>query len=261
MIRRLPLGASALLWVGVMFLPGLPAYAWLWPNLRGTDWSHWAMVLVYVYFLACTLAIGLPRWSPDDLGLNRRGFGLSLVCGAAIIAFLFAGRFALALPFGPRPCDPWRLAGQFAFYFGQVGLVEELLFRSLIYRALLDWRGLRWALWGSALAFGAYHVGSQGPLAGLATAGAGLLFALIRWRSGGIVGLIFIHGAFDLLSVELWPELGPEALERVAVANRPLALVADVLLYGLVLYLWRPSALGRFWQRLTGGRFPEAPTT
>jgi hypothetical protein len=60
MKRKLPPGLSALLEVGVMFLPALPAYLWLWPNVAGT--SAWvANSLADLYAIAGSLVIGLRR--------------------------------------------------------------------------------------------------------------------------------------------------------------------------------------------------------
>jgi hypothetical protein len=70
MWQRLPRGVQALSEVGVLFLPGIPAYIWLWPNVENTDWLRPVQVLVYLYFLAGCLIIGRRRWSWDQLGLH-----------------------------------------------------------------------------------------------------------------------------------------------------------------------------------------------
>ncbi len=38
-MRKTPLqpGLSAMLEVGIMFLPAIPAYVWMWPNVKNTD--------------------------------------------------------------------------------------------------------------------------------------------------------------------------------------------------------------------------------
>lgn len=243
-MARLHPGAAALLWVGVMFLPALPAYAWLWPAVRGSDWEHWVMVLVYPYFLAGTLAIGLPRWRLAELGVNRRGLWLSLACGAFFVLAVAVGLLGTNLRPSWRPPAPWQLAGDALFYFGQVGPVEELLFRGLIYRALLDWRGPRWAIWGSALSFGFYHVGRGGLFAALSISLVGLIWGLIRWRAGGIAGLVLVHAAVDTASRYLWlaPTLD-DPLAGLQIVDRLYLLLGDALLLGLVLYLWRPGFL------------------
>ena len=71
---------SALLELGILFLPGIPAYLWIWPNLQGSQIDIF-QVIVYFYVLAGTLFIGLRRWNWSQLGLNRQGIGLTLACG------------------------------------------------------------------------------------------------------------------------------------------------------------------------------------
>jgi hypothetical protein len=51
---------------------------------------------------------------------------------------------------------------------------------------------------GFGFGFLLWHIFGQGPVVGLATFVIGLLFALIRWRAGGILGLIILHGLWDL---------------------------------------------------------------
>jgi hypothetical protein len=43
-----------------MFLPALPAYLWLWPNVEGTVWRMPVQVVVYVYGLI--FAVPLYLW-------------------------------------------------------------------------------------------------------------------------------------------------------------------------------------------------------
>jgi membrane protease YdiL (CAAX protease family) len=239
-VSRLQPGASALLWVGLMFSPAPFFYLWFWPVVRGGDWEHWSMVVVYFYFLAGTLAIARPRWSLAELGVNRQGIGLSLICGAVFALAVYIGLQGTNLPPAPRLPTPLLLIGDIAAYFGQVGPIEELLFRGLIYKALLDWRGLRWAIWGSALAFGFYHVGRSGLVAALAISLIGLVWGLIRWRAGGIVGLFLIHATYDTVSRYLWPAPMPDDPTAVVqITNRIYPMLADVIFLGLIVYLWR----------------------
>lgn len=232
---------TALFEVALMFAPALPAYLWLWPNVTGTEWHTPAEVAAYAYMLAGTLFIGLRRWNLGELGLNRRGIGLSLACGAVVIAIMVLGRLAIDLPGEPRPLTVERLVGKIVFYFGLVGLIEELLFRGLVYRALDEWRGARWAVVGSSLAFGLYHIGWQGPLGALGTGIFGLLFGLIRWRAGGIVGPIFVHGLLDIIATEMNPGLMVQDITHIHVVRPWCVLLGDVLLLAFIVYLWKFS--------------------
>jgi len=242
---------SALFELGLLFLPAIPAYLWVWPNLQGSQIDIF-QVIVYLYVLAGTLFIGLRRWNWSQLGLNRHGIGLTLVCGLAILA----GRLMiiLSVDWAVHPVElTWlRLIGDLLFYFGLVGLVEELLFRGLIYRLLEDWRGARWAIWGSGFSFGLWHIFGQGPLVGLVTALIGLLFAQIRWRGGGIVGMIVLHGLWDLETVWLVADANSAIHNPGAVTFRYPALVnlGTLLLLLVPVYLaWVHPRIERYMGR------------
>ena len=231
---------SALLEVGVMFLPAIPAYLWMWPNLKGAQ-NDLFQVIVYVYILVGTLYIGLRRWNWSQLGVNRKGIWLSLGCGLVILAARLM--IILSINWSVRPPQlTWlRLAGSLLYYFGLVGLVEELLFRGLIYRLLEDWRGVRWAIWGSSIGFLLWHIFGQGPLVGFATLLIGLLFALIRWRAGGILGLIVLHGLWDLETTLLVADSNTEILSpgKFSFANPAVIWLGTVLLILVPVYLWK----------------------
>ncbi len=193
--------SRAMIEVALLFLPSIPAYLWIWPAVAGTPWEFRFQVLVYLYVLGGTLVIGLRRWSLGQLGVVPRGIGLSLASAVALLG----GRYLIiaSIHWGTSPLaySPLGLLGQAAYYLGLVGLTEELLFRGLIYRVLEDWSGARAAIVGSGVAFGLWHVFGQGPAAGAATLVIGLLYALLRWRAGGIVRLIVLHGLWDLQNV------------------------------------------------------------
>ena len=227
--------------LALLFLPAIPAYLWAWPNLSGS-WLEIFQVVVYLYVLAGTLLIGLRRFTPTLLGLNRNGLLLSLGCGLALLAARLMIIFSIDWGFPPPDLDLWRRAWDVIFYIFLVGLTEELLFRGLIYRMLEDWRGLRWAIWGSSFGFLLWHIFGQGPLVGFASLLIGLVFALIRWRAGGILGLILLHALWDLETV--WLVAGSNAqvlgdLSQITFTSRLLAALGTLLLVLVPLYLWK----------------------
>jgi membrane protease YdiL (CAAX protease family) len=223
----------------LLFSPALPAYLWLWPNVSGTEWFVPVQVVVYFYLLGGTLLIGLRRWNLGQLGLNRQGLVLGVICGISIVIGRELAYFATDLPVEFHPFAISRLAGEVAFYFGLVGFIEELLFRGLIYRTLEEWRGTRLAIWGSAIAFGLYHIAWQGPLGFVGTALIGLILGVIRWRTGGIPSLILTHGLIDLLAVEFQPPIEALEIDKVRVDQPFLILLSYVFLLGPVIYLWK----------------------
>ena len=241
-MKKLSPEKSALLEFGILFLPSIPALIWLWPNLQGSGLTDLVQCLVYIYFLGGGLFIGLRRWSWGQLGLSRLGIGLSLACGAILIIERFLAPLALGYPIGFLPFAPVRVVGEILFYFVLVGLVEEFLFRGLLYRIFENWRGPGLAILCSSLGFALWHVGWMGPLI-IAPFIIGIIFGLIRWRTGNIVGLILVHGAFDLLSVEMpLPNSFSTTLDQVLhhrIAHPLAVVIGDALLIALVLYLWK----------------------
>lgn len=202
MRTRLSPSVAALMEVGILFLPAILAYLWLWPNMHGTT-GEVVQSLVYLYVLAGrTLII---------LGVN---WGVPL----------------------PSASDPLRLTWEILFYFALVGLVEELLFRGLLYCALVEWRGAAWAICGTSVGFVLWHIFGQGPLVGLAGLIYGIIFALIRWRAGGILGLILVHGLIDITAVHMLPE-APFA-QQPQVASPWLIAAGYALLLAVPVYLW-----------------------
>ena len=238
--HQLTPGARALLEVVILFLPAIPAYLWIWPVLSGTE-EFIFQCLVYAYILAGTLWIGLRCWNLAQLGLNAKGLWLCLACALVILV----GRLMLILSvkwtIHPTQYSWIGLIGQVLFYFGLVGLVEELLFRGLVYRAIEDWVGPRWAIWGSAFGFMLWHIFGQGPLVGIATFFIGLIFALIRWRAGGILGLIVLHALYDLESVLLVSDSNDQVTNLRPEIPYPVLLIVGFVLMTLVvpLYLWK----------------------
>ena len=57
MHRPLTKSESALAEIGLVFLPGIPAYFWLWPRVADTTWDRSANALVYIYFIVGILFI------------------------------------------------------------------------------------------------------------------------------------------------------------------------------------------------------------
>ncbi len=231
-------GLSALLEIGILFLPGIPAFFWLWPNVKGAS-EVVVEIVVYMYLLAGCLFIGLRRWNLSELGLNRQGIWLSLVCGLGLLGGRTLVILAVGWPGVPEALTPQKILGDILFYFGLIGVIEELIFRGLMYRALQEWRGHHWAIWGSTLGFILYHIGWRSPAQALGALIIGVIFAAIRWRAGGIVGLILVHGAIDVGSVWMLPELRIEDMGTPEIVH-PIALITGYLMIlAIPIYLWR----------------------
>jgi len=237
-LKSLSPNLSALLEIGILFLPSIPAYLWIWPNVKGIHW--WVtQSLVYLYVLGGTLWIGLRRWNWAQLGIKRQGLGLGLACGVALVV----GRTLVILSIDwELPLPPFSLARilwEVVFYFGFVAFTEELLFRGLVYHLLDEWKGYRWAIWGSAIGFGLWHVFGQGLLVGLAMVLYGMIFALARWRTGGILGLVLAHGLIDFLAAQMLPTMDVADLGRPGISCAICMLLGLTLIVITPIYFWK----------------------
>lgn len=239
MRTRLSSAQSALVELGILFLPGIPAVIWLWPRLSETEWNTPVQAAVYVYLIAGAFFIGLRRWNWDQLGLNRQGIGFALACGAIVILGRILVLLATSIPLSFQFATIERALGETVYYFLLVGLGEELIFRGLMYRALHEWRGTRWAIWGSSLGFGLFHLGHIDPTIVVAVF-IGALFAAIRWRTGGIIGLIVVHALVDLSVVAIVPDLSMAYLVgEVQIQNWFLVALGYAMMVGVGVYLWK----------------------
>jgi membrane protease YdiL (CAAX protease family) len=233
----------ALLEVGVMFLPAIPAYLWVWPSLHGSQVNIF-QAIVYLYVLGGTFLIGLRRWNWDQLGLNRKSILLTLACCLITMAARLLIILSIQWNVHPVALSPLRAIGDLIYYIFLVGLVEELLFRGLLYRIFEDWSGVErkrstLAIWGSSAGFFLWHVFGQGLLVGLATFVIGLFFALIRRRAGGISGLIVLHALWDLETVWLVSDSSAEVvnLKNFQPTHPALMWLGTLLLFLVPVYL------------------------
>lgn len=232
---------SALVEIAILFLPAIPAYLWMWPAVEKAGLFYPVQSLVYVYVLLGGLFIGLRRWSRQALGFNSRGILMGIVCGSVLIAELLLLHISLGKAVQIKDFSLLRFAWEAIFYIALVGLVEEFIFRGLVYRALHDIRGSALAILGSSVGFALWHANRMGLLL-VGPFLIGIIFALIRWRGGGIVGLIIIHGLYDLFAAQLRVPITVESLAQVLslpIANPYALLAGDLLLIALIVYLWK----------------------
>ena len=228
---------STLAWLALLFLPALPAYLWVWPNLYGQAEVAF-QVLVYVYFIIAGLLIGLRFWTPAELGFTWRGFFPAAACGTIVVIGVTLGLVATNLLLFPHPFNLPRLMWQIFFYFALVAVGEELIFRGDLYAALDERWGGRMAITGSTLAFGFYHlsgVGWAGVLSGLIF---GWLFSFMRRRTGSLMAAIYTHGLLDAVVVELRPS---DTIDMAAITiDQPLLLIMGyALIIAAVFLLWK----------------------
>jgi membrane protease YdiL (CAAX protease family) len=177
------------------------------------------------------------RLTADDLGLSRRNLGsgarwggiaaAAVVMGYGVAALIPAAREAV-----PAPDSSWGQALLRAFVLIPLVTVipEEFAFRGVLWGLLKRQSGRRWATGVSSALFGLWHVSSalsggaanesvSGVVGGgttgtvlrvvgtvLFTGAAGVLFALMRDRSGSLLAPIGLHWAVNGCG-ELWLQL------------------------------------------------------
>lgn len=209
------LAAALALYNNATNLLGLPDAAYVPANLaaaglvlaaarsRGYGWAtlgvarhtvrgglRWGAAAAVVVAVALLIAAALP-WTRPLLADQR-------VAGIGISALMW--RVLVRIPFGTV-------------------LLEELAFRGVLLGAWAEERSTGEAVAGSSLLFGVWHVGPlirllqandvalHAPGAGwavaggvLVTAGAGVVFALLRLRTGGVLAPALAHVAANSLA-------------------------------------------------------------
>jgi len=113
-----------------------------------------------------------------------------------------------------------------------------------MYHALEEWRGTRWAIWVTTLGFGIWHLYGRGIVGVAAGILYGVYFGAIRWRAGGIIGLIVVHALMDWSTVAIIPDSRISYLmTQVQVVNGWLAILSEMTFVGLLIYLWKAPRL------------------
>jgi uncharacterized protein len=138
------------------------------------------------------------------------------------------------------------------------GFAEELLFRGVLQRVLVETFGWRGVLYAGGL-YALMHVSSLSWNYVLFAAAMGLFFGWCVFRTGSIWGVVLAHGLMNVGAAFAWPlanrALGAAAIERVAAIGQLglwliLAVVlgfAAMLLYRWALRLVAPVRPGGSW--------------
>ena len=181
------------------------ARAQLW--LDGTVHWHWLGLAFYgLWIPPCAVAIiawGMPRWIPARAVWTRRN--VLVVAGVWLASEAMYGFKLCNIALGNVPLHPpmfWQLEVNAAI---AAPVIEELIFRGLLWRAIETRSGTRVAFVLTTLLFGIWHwssmlhpswVGSSGtPIYVHAMFGA--VMATARWRTGALVPGIALHGLYN----------------------------------------------------------------
>jgi uncharacterized protein len=200
-------GRQILLFLVALPLLGFPA-VWLLP-----DRSMLALIGLFfgVGLLAVAVAVApLGSAALPALGFRAVGWRLVLLGTLATAAVSIAVSQIGLEPQGVKQAmkiaqDPAALVVGLALLAGLAPLVEELVFRGLLY----GWLAGRWgpgiAVIGSSLAFAAAHVELAHVILVLPL---GLVFGWLRWRSGSLWPSLVAHMANNGLAVVAAAYLG-----------------------------------------------------
>lgn len=152
-------------------------------------------LLYGVLFLACG-AVGSWKFSLEGTGITSKNIGRGFLYAGVILVIGLAFILALQPPvewadLGPAIWSP-------VLFHLAVALAEETWFRGLILKALHTWRGALVAVFGSALLFGVTHVPAHGWEGLLFSLSIGLPYAVVRLKTGNLLGLIVVHWVTNL---------------------------------------------------------------
>ncbi|AKR57210.1 hypothetical protein XM25_15733 [Devosia sp. H5989] len=248
---RLPIAILAfLIWV-------LITIGWgFWEPREATELAQtvndaiaWNILLAGLFLLALTLVC---RWRDIGFGPPRPLRSLLLLWLPAIYLVLFL--FGVTLLGWP----PGHMLAFLAVNTLFVGFSEELMFRGVLFRALLTRVSIWPAIWISVALFGAVHtlnVFVTGDLMmaaaqAVAAAMSGMLFMALVIRMGSIIPAMIFHAIWDFTTLSLASNV---PMSGGAVNLTPLQMTLPVLfvlpnfLYGL--YLLRGVGRDARWQR------------
>ncbi len=177
----------------------------VWLYLPSLDWP-WYWLLPLAAYGVLVLAVPPLRWTAPRLAIGRLT-GAPLV-GAIALGIVTSG-VLLAFDALVRPDVPV-LATGVAANFGQLilvgigfslanALLEELIFRGLLYEALAAEWGVAVAVAVSAVLFGLAHVYGYPPgqLGAVFATGYAVALGLLRWWTGGLGLVVACHVGAD----------------------------------------------------------------
>lgn len=162
-----------------------------------------------------SIIIGLCFWHIYEkktdlsvLGLTRKNFLKYALIGALIgIPTGTIEYFVLK----PAPAFPsfemLYFFRDFAYMTFFVGLGEEVLFRAIIQRDLIDAFGARSGLLMQSYLFGIMHLTWRSPMELAFATFAGYLLGYFYYKTGNLTGPIVLHGVNNTMLVAVWPYL------------------------------------------------------
>ena len=164
---------------------------------------------VYSAVLAlCAWHIYRKDISLRDIGFSRERLTKYTLIGVLIGIPLGAGEYFIITPAAAFPTFEIKyLMRDLVYMVLFVGLGEELLFRGLVQRDMMNLLGWKWGLLGASLMFGVMHLTWRSmPELGF-TFSAGLLFGYLYYKTHSLTAPIVAHGVGNTVLVAVMPYL------------------------------------------------------
>ena len=164
---------------------------------------------VYTAVLAlCGWHIYRKNISLRDIGFRREKLLPHLLIGILAGIPLGFSEYFLITPTAAFPAFEIKyLLRDLIYMVCFVGLGEELLFRGLVQRDMVNLFGSRWGLFGASLMFGVMHLVWRSVPEFFFTFGAGLLFGFLYARTRSLTAPIIAHGIGNTVLVAVMPYL------------------------------------------------------
>jgi len=171
--------------------------------------QEWLLPVVYSVVLAlCAWHIYRKNLSLKDIGFSRVRLPKYILIGFLLGIPLGVGEYFIITPAAAFPTFEIKyLVRDLVYMVVFVGLGEELLFRGLVQRDMMNLLGWKWGLLGASLMFMVMHLTWRSiPELGF-TFGAGLIFGYLYYKTRSLTAPIIAHGIGNTVLVAVMPYL------------------------------------------------------
>lgn len=164
---------------------------------------------VYTAVLAlCGWHIYRKNISLRDIGFRRQGLLKYIFWGIMVGVPLGVGEYFIITPVAAFPTFEIRyLLRDLVYMTLFVGLGEEVLFRGLVQRDMMNLMGWKWGLLVASLMFGVMHLIWRSMPEFAFTFGAGLIFGYLYYKTDSLTAPIIAHGIGNAVLVAIMPYL------------------------------------------------------
>ena len=165
---------------------------------------YWIMAWVPIVIMI------ISKMGLKDIGFTKEKIGLQIVLG--IVCGLIVASLYFFVPYlfgfgdyvdaGYRYETLWQFVFQYTYYVISVAAVEEIVFRGIIYRQLMNISNHEWvAIIVSSVLFGFLHIINGNMLQVIFTTILGIVFCISRYKIKrfSMISLILMHGTYDFM--------------------------------------------------------------